>query len=76
MRYFGEPPDALERLADDIEMSAHMYPSDVGKAMRYLANELLRLHPLYDVLSSYCENVADDTDVEVVFHKLTASNNR
>lgn len=70
MTYFGEPIDALERLAGDIEASAHVYPPEICQAMRYLANELFRINPLYEVVSMYCDEQKDELDVERVYKKL------
>lgn len=72
MTYFGEPIDALERLAGDIEASAEMYSPEVCKAMRYLANEIFRINPLYEVICMHCEEQKSEHDVEAIHRKLTA----
>lgn len=66
MLYFGFEIDTFERLADELEDEGRQHYDSRRKILFYLADELLRLSPLFIALETFYQG-DEDVDIEKAY---------
>ncbi len=61
MEYFGEPLDLLERLSDEVELSAERFSGETRTAVLDLAHNMRSLTPMFVALNLLC---CDDNETD------------